>query len=367
MSTEQNRDSNESLMEEPAPFIPPKEQRRKAGQLLIRLQWLIIILLIAAMLWLFYSQERFEQEVLSRLQTNEQVTARLNAMDDRLYAISQQTLAPQQQIVGSQAQNQLDLLKIQLHATNRLIDDSNFEAGISLLRGLLWQLSQDTNEIAPALTIVLKQSLTQDIERLQAQSTQPSPWQLHNLAIADIQAYLRRQVSSANRGSTKLSNVQQYVAYDVQIHEVIMTLNLAMQASNMHDKALLLMYLQQAKSQLTTLQQDSAALNSATPSLNSSSKTDSNQSTSQRAQAEKDLDGQQDKSAMGQSSGKSQPVSANKDIDNLASLADAIEWLDKLIAEAPKSTPLLTSQVLDTSLDNHNHNQKPTDKAALKP
>lgn len=362
MSTDNNLDNNdnidgndslERLLEEPAPLLTPKEQRRKAGQLLSRLQWLLIIILIAAMLWLYYAQQRFEQVVSSRLQTNEQVTARLNEMDDRLYAISQQTLSPRHQPVGSQAQNQLDLLKIQLQATDRLIDDSNFSAAISLLRGLLWQLSQENNEIAPALTIVIKQSLTQDIERLQAQSTQPSAWQLHNLAIADIQAYLRRQVSSANRATTKLTTVQQYVAHDVLIHEIIMTLNLAMQASNMHDKPMLLMYLQQAKSQLIHLQQQGLPLNDQTKvgqaaNTNQLGKAAEDKASNQRAQAEKDLDGQQESTVAGQNTGKDRIGSA-KQIGNLASMADAVQWLDKLIAEPPKSTPLLTSQVLDSS------------------
>src|SRR5699024_11249614 len=59
-----------------------------------------------------------------------------------------------------------------------------------LLRGLHWQLSQSSNEVAPALTVVIKQSLMKDIERLQARSSQPSPWQLQNLAIQNIQAFL---------------------------------------------------------------------------------------------------------------------------------------------------------------------------------
>src|SRR5699024_12038586 len=83
---------------------------------LLRLQWLVILLLIAALLWLFISQQRFEHSINERLQSNEQVVSRLNEMDDRIFAMSQQTLPEPRVAASSQAQNQLDLLRIQIQA-----------------------------------------------------------------------------------------------------------------------------------------------------------------------------------------------------------------------------------------------------------
>lgn len=317
-------------LSESMPLLTPTQQRRKAGQLLQWLQWLLILVIAAMMIWLFVSQQRFEQEVLTRLQTSEQVSTRLNEMDDRLFAISQQTLPAQDQQIGSQAQNQLDMLRIQLQAADRLIEDSNYKAVVALLRGLLWQLSQDSNEIAPALTIVIKQSLEQDIERLQAQSAQPSPWQLHNLAIADIQAYLRRQVATAQL-PRKAGEAQRLAAYDVMVHETIMTLNLAMQASNMRDQSLLLMYLQQAKQQLQPLQNMDGQLHVSPSSPLTAPKVESDGATDSSSDA---------------TSANTSSTSKPKGIDNLASMHDALNWIDKLIAEPPTETTLLTSQVL---------------------
>ncbi|WP_379543512.1 hypothetical protein [Psychrobacter sp. R86515] len=178
--------NSESLSKDPSTV----QQRRQANILLLRMQWLVILLLIAALLWLYISQQRFQHSVNDRLQSNEQVISRLNEMDDRLFAMSQQTLPEPRVKASSQAQNQLDLLRIQIKAADRLLADSNDSAAIELLRGLHWQLSQSSNEIAPALTIVIKQSLLKDIERLQAQSSQPSPWQIQNLAIQNIQEFL---------------------------------------------------------------------------------------------------------------------------------------------------------------------------------
>ena len=64
--------NSESLSQEPSAI----QQRRQANMFLVRLQWLMILLLIAALLWLYISQQRFEHNVNERLQSNEQVVSR---------------------------------------------------------------------------------------------------------------------------------------------------------------------------------------------------------------------------------------------------------------------------------------------------
>ena len=308
------------------PEISPKDpsaiqQRRQANMLLIRLQWLTILLLIAALLWLYISQQRFEQSVHERLQSNEQVVSRLNEMDDRLFAMSQQTLPEPRVAASSQAQNQLDLLRIQIKAVDRLLVDNNDSAAIDLLRGLHWQLSQSSNEIAPALTVVIKQSLLKDIERLQAQSAQPSPWQMHNLAMQNIQTFLHRHERHDHKEGSKdnktptantAKNKEALTRRQLTIHETIMTLNLAMQASNMRDREQLISYLSQARKQLITL----------TPSADERQK---------QTQANLQASDQTVNITM---------MQAPNDV------AEVINWLDQLIVEAPKPTALLTTQVL---------------------
>ena len=308
------------------------QQRRQANILLLRLQWLFILLLAIALIWLYVSQQRFENQIIERLQNNEQVIARLNEMDDRLFAVSQQTLPTPKALIGNQAQNQLDLLRIQLQATDRLLADNNYRAAIDLLKGLQWQLSQSNNEIAPALTIVIKQNLSKDIERLQALSTQPSPWQLQNLAIQDIQSFLHSYENTPNTNSntankssaqpTKLNSVitsrnSVLTRRQLTVHEVIMTLNLAIQASNMRETDQLKSYLEQARTQLQTL---------ATPAAKKSRS--STTSTNQLA-----------------------AMKAPKNI------TEVIIWLDQLLANTPTSTPLLTMQILDQSKANNQNDE----------
>ena len=313
--------NSESLSQEPSAI----QQRRQANMFLVRLQWLMILLLIAALLWLYISQQRFEHNVTERLQSNEQVVSRLNEMDDRIFAMSQQTLPAPRTAASSQAQNQLDLLRIQIQAADRLLADNNESAAIELLRGMHWQLSQSSNEIAPALTVVIKQSLAKDIERLQARSSQPSSWQLQNIAIQNIQEFLhsyeREHPANASDLTQNLDNNMSLTRRQLMIHEVIMTLNLATQASNMREKEQLVGYLRQARKQLQTLVPQTSTPK--TTSTNNKNSPTANSTTSTK-----------DKN-------KVQTKSSPNDI------TEVIDWLDRLIANAPKSTPLLTKQILD--------------------
>ena len=196
------------------------QQRRQATSLLLRLQWLVILILLASIVWLYVSQQRFERQMDNRLQSNEQVIGRLNDMDDRLFAISQASAPAPSVAPSNQAQNQLALLRIQIKTVDKLLLDNDYDAAIELLRGLQWQLSQSSNEIAPALTIVLRQSLVKDIERLQAKASQPSPWELQNLAIQNIQNYLHTQRRLIGR--TDVNNVSAPItARDMTISEII--------------------------------------------------------------------------------------------------------------------------------------------------
>nr|WP_317199661.1 hypothetical protein [uncultured Psychrobacter sp.] len=303
--------------------IPPKpsssapsadQQRRQANMLLIRLQWLVILLLTIALVWLYIDQQRFENQIKERLQSNEHVVSRLNEMDDRLFAVSQQTLPQPSSAAGSQAQNQLDLLRIQIQAADRLLADDNDRAAIELLRGLHWQLAQESNEIAPALTIVIKQGLTDDIERLQAQTSQPSPWQLQNLAIQNIQEFLYSHESDKNHERINSTDNTSLIRRQLVLHEVIMTLNLASQASTMRDQEQLKSYLRQARKQLQTL---------TAPSTHSQPKVQGAIEVEDSAKV------------------------ATAMMDAPTNITEVINWLDKLIANTPARSPLLTTQILD--------------------
>ena len=326
--------NSESLSQEPSAV----QQRRQATMFLLRLQWVVILLLIAALLALYISQQRFQKNINERLQSNEHVVGRLNEMDDRIFAMSQQTLPEPSTVASSQAQNQLDLLRIQTKAADRLLVDNNSSAAIELLRGLHWQLSQSNNEIAPALTVVIKQSLIKDIERLQAKSAQPSPWQLQNLAIQNMQDFLHdyERTMTANALSRSADNKMSLTRQQLVIHEVIMTLNLAIQASNMREREQLIVYLRQARNQLQALVSQDLLSRSTVPQMSAPASKAKKAATNGDSK-NSDLDVEAEVSDEGRLQTKSSPTD----------IPEVIDGLDQLIANAPKTTPLLTTQILE--------------------
>lgn len=316
MSTESNASPDTSAQ-------ATKRQRRQASILLWRLQWLLILILAAALIWLYISQQRFQNQINERLQSNEQISSRLNEMDDRLFAIGQQALSASypdsSRSSNNQAQNQLDLLRIQTQAAERLVSDNNPSAAINVLQSLHWQLSQDNNEIAPALTSIIKQSLLKDIERLQAQSAQPSAWQLQNIAIQNIQEFLHsyEHSNAKTKDAPSRSNVA-LARHQFTVHETIMTLNLAIQASNMHDQEQVKGYLRQARDQLQELMVVTSSPQKATPD-----------------------------SAIRQNVQAFEQQALVEEMTAPTSLQEVIAWLDQLIENVPVVTPLLTTQVLE--------------------
>ena len=311
------------------------QQRKQAGKLLLRLQWLLVLVLIVALVWLYISQQRFQNQVNERFQSTEQVVTRLNEVDDRLFANTQPALPQAKGVIGNQAQNQLDLLRIQIQATDSLLANNNIKAAIDLLRGLQWQLSQKSNEIAPALTTVIQKALNEDIERLQAQSAQPSPWQLQNLAIQDIQAFLHSHERANNHERVNSENkaLSQNVLVTRQqltIHEVIMTLNLAMQASNMRERDQLISYLSQARTQLQTL-------TSTPPSKQKAAVADKAKENIKKTDSADRLDADGSNAA----GLNTMPAPTN--------IAEVIAWLDQLVTNAPMPIPLVSAQIVEQS------------------
>jgi len=232
----------------------------------------------------------------------------------------------------------LDLLRIQTKAADRLLVDNNSSAAIELLRGLHWQLSQSNNEIAPALTVVIKQSLIKDIERLQAKSAQPSPWQLQNLAIQNMQDFLHdyERTMTANALSRSADNKMSLTRQQLVIHEVIMTLNLAIQASNMREREQLIVYLSQARNQLQALVSQDLLSRSTVPQM-SAPASKAKKTTTNGDSKNSDLDVETEVSDEGRLQTKSSPTD----------IPEVIDGLDQLIANAPKTTPLLTTQILE--------------------
>lgn len=326
------------------------QQRRQANRMLLNLHLLLTLLLVLLVLWLYAGQQRFATQLQDRLQSNDKVMARLNDMDDRLFAISRQTLPKPSQPLSNNAQNQLMMFRLQLQAADKLLLDGDCKAAIAMLQGMQWQLGQDSNDIAPALSIVLNNSLQTDIDTLQAQKNQPSAWQLHILAMTNIQSFLRMQVKERTADDNPMLSKS-----DVWLHEAMMTLNLAIQAANMRQADTMQMYLEQTRQQLQYV--DKYATNGSSSASTEIDGRSSGKQSSRSRQSNGKISGSPLPTDVTDSQQPENNVAATAEQSSrptLTNISDAVLWLDDLMMNTPKAVRLVTAQMLDDGDANHN-------------
>lgn len=216
-----------------------KYQTEQARRVLMRLQWLVIILLASGIVWLYVAFESVVGRVDERLAKIDGIDTRLNGMDDRIFALTPTDTLPAQLQKADTPSKDRELIYIQLGLVNQLFEQGNYEGTLTALRAIQWQLPQ-TDGMASPVKSALAQSLDADIARLTALKNQPDAWQAHIVKMRDLQAFLRSQQNHHATLNRK----------DILLHDTTMLLSLAIGSANIRDKEQTNAYLTEAKSQL---------------------------------------------------------------------------------------------------------------------
>ena len=152
---------------------------------------------------------------------------------------------------------------------------------------------------------------------------------MHSYERGDLQTAITKTAGNSN--TTTLIQSQLLNRRQLIIHEVIMTLNLAIQASNMREQDQLASYLTQARTQLQTL----TAKQPTTQKLSTPAKP----KLSTKKNDQEDLS----------------ETNLLDSMDAPNNIAEVIIWLDKLLANAPVPTPLVTAQILEQPKSNNDN------------
>lgn len=222
---------------------PPTQetyQAEQARRVLMRLQWLVIILLGSGIIWLYTAFESVVGRVNDKVAIIDTVDTRLNTIDDRLFALS--STHTHTTAVEDTHNQDSDLIKIELALANQLFEKGNYEDALTALSAIHWQLSQTTTIATPIKTTLIH-SLNQDIAHINALKHQPDAWQAHSLKMRELQAFLR-QYHSQGTTHTPLTHG------DILLYNTNMLLSLAIGAASARDKNLMTTYLQETKGQL---------------------------------------------------------------------------------------------------------------------
>lgn len=328
-------------------------QQQQARRLLLIAQWLLLLVMLVVVIWLCLHEWNTDDGLLERVESNEQMMARLNDMDDRLYAISQQTTPTPNKLDAEDVSNQLNILKIQSKSAENLLKFADYDAVIELLQAMQWQLSQENTRIAATLKLALKQSIAADVKTLEQQKTQPNQWQLHAVAINEAKTFLFSRVTLRQNPYDQQALTQ----YDALIYQAIMTLNLASQAADLQNTDMMLMHLEQAKNQLTPLQSHlSKTPEKASKTTNTKTKKATGQVTEQATSkstpkimentAIVELNATQ--LSIDKPDNMMLPEHAQRQGLKLASIAGVVALIDDLINRPPTPIKLQTVQMLAT-------------------
>lgn len=216
-----------------------KKQTEQARRVLMRLQWLVIILLAGGLIWLYIAFTSVVDKVDERLVKIDTVDTRLNDIDDRLFAL---TPADNHKKSEKPSTNQdKEFLKIQLYMANKLFEQGDYDETITALNAINYQLEQ-MNGVAPAVKSALSTAIKADIAHINTLKTQPDAWQAHIIKMRDLQAFLRNE-QSKNTSNTLSRG-------DILLHDANMMLSLAIGAGNLRDRGLMTSYLQEVRTQL---------------------------------------------------------------------------------------------------------------------
>lgn len=282
-------------MSNPSPTDRPQDpelakQTKQAQRVLVRLQWLVIVLLGSGIVWLYSAFTSISVQVHEKLAKIDTVDTRLNNMDDRLFALT--SLYGQKPTVSKDTiSKDGELIKVQLSLAHQLYKQGKYDETITALTAINSQLEQTTG-IANPIKTTLSQALKADIAYINALKNQPDAWQAHALKMRELQAFLKKQQSPA----TAPLNHQ-----DILLHDMGILLSLAVGSANVRDKTAMTTYLQEIKEQLEghiTATGGSIAI---------------------------------------ENKGKSPP---------LTTLNDALYWVYELLANSPKDKPLQSLQIL---------------------
>ena len=283
-------------------------QTEQARRMLMRLQWLMIILLGSGLVWLYMSFESVVSRVGDKLTKVDAVDGRLNSIDDRLFALT--PTDTRQQVMADESVKDKEFIGVQLALVEQLYEQGRYGDALTALDAISYQLRHAKGLAAPVKS-TLSQKLKADSDHIRALRHQPNAWQAQIIQMRDVQAFLRQQMHP--EGNTPLSRS------DIVLHDANMLLSLAISSANVRDAEQLITYLKDAKAQLQTYDQLQA-----------------NKPSSDKPAQARPSEGKSSHSPSGSSAKDSKPTTPD----------EAIGAIEALIANPPKDRALQSPQVL---------------------
>lgn len=221
------------------------EQNAQARLVLIQLLWLFVVLIMLAMAWLYNNQQKLALHVEERLAVIKSFEGRMNDVDDRLFAMS---ASPQHTKNERTGQHDMQLLGVQLDVVDRLYRQGNYNDAGEMLKILQEQLSNDEMALAVPLKSSLITAIKEDLTSLTVLQKTTDPWQADMARLQEVQSYLRYL-------ERQLPISQALTREEMLIRDGAIAISLAIGATAMRDRAMMVGYLNDSLHHLKRLEE----------------------------------------------------------------------------------------------------------------
>lgn len=236
------------------------EQNAQARLVLIQLLWIFVLLIIAAMVWLYHNQNKLVLYVEERLAITKTFESRMNSIDDRIFAMAH-TKAPATNSLT--AQSDKELIAVQLGVVDKLYKQGDYQSTSQMLHLIRLQLANPKFALSPAIKSTLTSAINDDLTTLNTLQKITDPYQTDQIRLQEIQGHL---ANIANEFDKK------QISHDeLALRDGTMLINLALSAIAIKDRPTMVLHLKNSLTYLNTISpHDTAsktALNTAQESI----------------------------------------------------------------------------------------------------
>lgn len=218
------------------------EQNAQARLVLIQLLWIFVVLIIAAMVWLYSNQTKLTLYVEERLAITKTFDSRMNDIDDRIFAITH-AQAPTEHSTATQSDK--ELMTVQLGVVDKLYKQGDYQSAIQMLHLIRLQLTNPKFALSTPVKFALDSAINDDLTTLNTLQKITDPYQTDQIRLQEIQGHLANVAHAFDK--------KQLSHDELALRDGTMLVSLALSAIAVKDRPTMTLHLKNSLTHLDTI------------------------------------------------------------------------------------------------------------------
>lgn len=218
------------------------EQNAQARLVLIQLLWIFVVLIIAAMVWLYSNQNKLTLYVEERLAITKTFDSRMNDIDDRIFAI---THAQTPVHDSTAAQSDKELMTVQLGVVDKLYKQGDYQSAVQMLHLIRLQLANPKFALSTPVKSALDSAINDDLTTINTLQKITDPYQTDQIRLQEIQGHLANAAHAFDK--------KQLSHDELALRDGTMLVSLALSAIAVKDRPTMTLHLKNSLTHLDTI------------------------------------------------------------------------------------------------------------------